>query len=82
MPSHLDWSRGTQLLIADVTLLKSSNVRAQLRFKGGATHTFMLPLPKSAWMLRQRQRQLLQRSIGFLMTTLKARLQISSIVRG
>jgi len=53
MPSHLDWSRGTQLLIADVTLLKSSNVRAQLRFKGGATHTFMLQLPKSAWMLRQ-----------------------------
>jgi len=45
--------RMARLLIADVTLLKSSNVRAQLRFKGGATHTFMLPLPKSAWMLRQ-----------------------------
>ena len=42
-----------RLLIADVTLLKSSEVRAQLRFKGGATHTLTLPLPKSAWMLRQ-----------------------------
>src|SRR6516165_2786027 len=45
--------RMARLLIADVTLLKSSEVRAQLRFKGGATHTLTLPLPKSAWMLRQ-----------------------------
>ena len=28
-------------------------MRAQLRFKGGATETIMLPLPKSAWMLRR-----------------------------
>jgi len=45
--------RMARLLIADVTLLKSSEVRAQLRFKGGATHTLTLPLPKSSWMLRQ-----------------------------
>ena len=45
--------RMARLLIADVTLLKSSEVRAQLRFKGGAIHTLTLPLPKSAWMLRQ-----------------------------
>jgi DNA invertase Pin-like site-specific DNA recombinase len=45
--------RMARLLIADVTLLKSNNLRAQLRFKGGATHTFTLPLSKSAWMLRQ-----------------------------
>jgi DNA invertase Pin-like site-specific DNA recombinase len=45
--------RMARLLIADVTLLKSSNLRAQLRFKGGATHTLTLPLAKSAWMLRQ-----------------------------
>ena len=45
--------RMARLLIADVTLLKSSEVRAQLRFNGGATHTLTLPLPKSAWMLRQ-----------------------------
>jgi hypothetical protein len=41
------------LLIADVTHLKSSNARARLRFKGGATRTFTLPLPKSTLMLRQ-----------------------------
>jgi hypothetical protein len=45
--------RMARLLIADVTLLKSSNVRAQLRFKGGATQTIMLPFAKPAWMLRQ-----------------------------
>src|SRR6202007_2476192 len=45
--------RMARLLITDVTLLKSSNLRAQLRFKGGATHTLTLPLSKSAWMLRQ-----------------------------
>src|SRR6266404_1188916 len=45
--------RMARLLIADVTLLKSSEVRAQLRFKGGATRTLTLPLPKSSWMLRQ-----------------------------
>jgi hypothetical protein len=28
-------------------------LRAQLRFKGGATHTLTLPLSKSAWRLRQ-----------------------------
>lgn len=73
--------RMARLLIADVTLLKSSEVRAQLRFKGGATHTLTLPLPKSAWMLRQTPKLLLQRLIGFLTTTPKARLQISSIAR-
>jgi len=45
--------RMARLLITDVTLLKSTELRAQLRFKGGATHTFTLPLPKPGWMLRQ-----------------------------
>jgi DNA invertase Pin-like site-specific DNA recombinase len=40
-------------LIADVTLLKGSELRAQVRFNGGATHTLTLPLPKPAWALRQ-----------------------------
>jgi hypothetical protein len=34
--------RMARLLITDVTLLKSSNLRAQLRFKGGATYTLTL----------------------------------------
>jgi len=45
--------RMARLLIADVTLLKSNELRAQVRFNGGTTHTLTLPLPKSAWMLRQ-----------------------------
>jgi len=45
--------RMARLPIADVTLLKSAELRAQIRFKGGATHALTLPLPKSAWMLRQ-----------------------------
>jgi DNA invertase Pin-like site-specific DNA recombinase len=45
--------RMARLLIADVTLLKDTDIRAQVRFNGGATHTMHLPLPKPAWMLRQ-----------------------------
>lgn len=45
--------RMARLLIADVTLLKDSEVRAQVRFNGGATHTLTVPLPKAHWMLQQ-----------------------------
>jgi DNA invertase Pin-like site-specific DNA recombinase len=45
--------RMARLLIADVTLLKGNDLRAQVRFSGGATHTFTLARPKPAWMLRQ-----------------------------
>jgi hypothetical protein len=45
--------RMARLLIADVTLLKGAELRAQVRFNGGATHTLVLEAPKSAWMLRQ-----------------------------
>ncbi len=45
--------RMARLLIADVTLLKETGVRAQVRFNGGATHTLYLPLPQPAWMLRK-----------------------------
>jgi DNA invertase Pin-like site-specific DNA recombinase len=45
--------RMARLLIADVTLLKGAELRALVRFNGGATHTLVLEAPKSAWMLRQ-----------------------------
>jgi DNA invertase Pin-like site-specific DNA recombinase len=45
--------RMVRLLIADVTLLKGEELRMQVRFNGGTTHTITLPLPKPAWMLRQ-----------------------------
>jgi DNA invertase Pin-like site-specific DNA recombinase len=45
--------RMARLLIADVTLLKGNDLRVQVRFNGGTTHTLTLPLPKPSWMLRQ-----------------------------
>jgi hypothetical protein len=45
--------RMVRLLIADVTLLKGADIRAQVRFNGGATRTLHLAKPKSAWQLRK-----------------------------
>ena len=45
--------RMVRLLIADVTLLKGLDLRAQVRFNGGATQTLHLPLPLRSWMLIQ-----------------------------
>jgi DNA invertase Pin-like site-specific DNA recombinase len=45
--------RLARLLICDVTLLKGSDVGAQVRFNGGATHTLHIALPKPSWMVRQ-----------------------------
>lgn len=45
--------RMARLMIEDVTLLKSKDVTAQIRFKGGATQTLTVPLPQTAWMKRQ-----------------------------
>jgi DNA invertase Pin-like site-specific DNA recombinase len=45
--------RMARLLIADVTLAKADAIVAQVRFRGGATHTLRLPLPKPAWLQRQ-----------------------------
>src|SRR5450759_2699373 len=42
-----------RLLIADVTLLKGDDVRAQVRFNGGATQTLHVPLPLRSWMVTQ-----------------------------
>jgi len=45
--------RMVRLLLEDVTLLKTDEVVAQIRFRGGATHTLRLPLPLSAPELRK-----------------------------
>jgi hypothetical protein len=41
--------RMVRLLIEDVTLHKGEQLTAQVRFKGGATRTLLLPLPRPAW---------------------------------
>jgi DNA invertase Pin-like site-specific DNA recombinase len=45
--------RMVRLLLEDVTLLRADDVVAQIRFRGGATHTLRLPLPLSAVELRK-----------------------------
>jgi hypothetical protein len=45
--------RMVRLLLEDVTLLKADEVVAQIRFRGGATHTLRLPRPKPADQLRR-----------------------------
>ena len=51
--SHRDRKRLVRLLLEDVTLLKETPLTAHLRFKGGTTHTLMIPRPLSAWQMRQ-----------------------------
>jgi len=45
--------RMARLLIEDITLLKAEDVTAHVRFKGGATRTLSVPLPKPAWVSRK-----------------------------
>jgi hypothetical protein len=51
--SYRDRKRMVRLLIDDVTLVKGGELTVQVRFKGGATRTLALPLPKNAWEERQ-----------------------------
>ena len=49
---HRDKKRMAQLLIEDVTLLRTDRLQVHIRFKGGALETLSLPLPKNAWRKR------------------------------
>ena len=51
--SHRDRKRMVRLLIEDVTLIRKDRITVQVRFKGGATRTLTLPLPKTAAELRR-----------------------------
>jgi DNA invertase Pin-like site-specific DNA recombinase len=51
--SDRDRKRMVRLLIEDVTLTKNEQIKIQIRFKGGATRTLVLPLPKGAGELRK-----------------------------
>ena len=50
---QLERKKMVRLLIEDVTLIKKDKITAHVRFKGGATHTLIVPLPKSAWEITQ-----------------------------
>jgi DNA invertase Pin-like site-specific DNA recombinase len=50
---HRERKRMVRLLLEDVTLLRAEEIVAHVRFRGGATRTLRLPLPRNAWQLRQ-----------------------------
>jgi hypothetical protein len=51
--------RLVRLLLDDVTLLRQDELVAHVRFRGGATQTLQLPLPRNAWQLRMTDPQVL-----------------------
>lgn len=59
--SARDRKRMIRLLIEDVTLIRGPRITAHVRFKGGSTRTLDLPLPLSAWQLRQTPKEVVTR---------------------
>jgi hypothetical protein len=51
--SMRDRKRMVRLLIDDVTIVRDDAIYAHVRFRGGATRSLTLSLPKRAWELRQ-----------------------------
>jgi hypothetical protein len=49
--------RMVRLLIEDVTLTKGAEIAVDVRFRGGATRSLALPIPPTAWELRQTSKQ-------------------------
>ena len=45
--------RMIRLLLEDITLLRGEQITLHIRFKGGATKTLTLPLPRNSWQQRQ-----------------------------
>ena len=45
--------RVVRLLLEDVTLIRGQQLTLHVRFKGGASRTLTLPLPRTSWELRQ-----------------------------
>ena len=50
---HRERKRMVRLLIEDVTIIKRDIITLHVRFKGGSMQTLSLPLPPSAWKMRQ-----------------------------
>ena len=54
-PNTLDRERKRmiRLLLEDITLFRGEHITLHIRFKGGATKTLGLPLPRNSWQQRQ-----------------------------
>ena len=63
---HRERKRMVRLLIEDVTIIKRDAISAHVRFKGGATQSLSLPLPPSAWQMRQTPQQIVAKIDGLL----------------
>jgi len=50
--------RMVRLLLEDVTLTKGDVITLGVRFRGGATRQFELPIPPTAWEMRQTSKQI------------------------
>ncbi len=55
---HRERKRMVRLLLEDATIIKRDTISVHVRFKGGATQTLSLPLPPSAWQMRQTPQQI------------------------
>ena len=64
--SMRDRKRVVRLLIEDVTLVRGEALHAHVRWRGGATRSLVLPVPKCAWELRQTPPEVL-REIALLL---------------
>ncbi len=56
--SNKDRKRVVRLLIEDVTLVKTKEIKAHVRFRGGANRTLTLPLAKDAGELRKTSQEI------------------------
>lgn len=52
-PATPQRERMTRLLIEDVTLVKTDQIHLHVRFRGGQTTSLTIPIPPTAWQIRQ-----------------------------
>jgi DNA invertase Pin-like site-specific DNA recombinase len=64
--SMKDRKRVVRLLIEDVTLVRADGIHVHVRWRGGATRSLVLPLPKCAWELRQTPPEVLREMAALL----------------
>jgi excisionase family DNA binding protein len=57
---HQEKKRIARLLLEDVTLIRGEQITAHVRFKGGATRTLHVPLPRAAPDLRRTEASVVQ----------------------
>jgi DNA invertase Pin-like site-specific DNA recombinase len=55
-----DRKRMVQLILEDVTLIRTDRVTAAVRFKGGVSRTITVPLPLPSWQLRKTEAEVIQ----------------------